>query len=72
MKSDKAFDIADIYSTIRDKGALKADGYELRSISKVSTGDETKVQYKGTVTYTSKKPEEWSLSVQKSEMCRLL
>lgn len=55
LKSDKAFDIADIYSTIRDKGALKADGYELRSISKVSTGDETKVQYKGTVTYTSKK-----------------
>lgn len=55
LKSDCAFDIADIYSAIRDKGVLKTDGYELRSISKVVTDDKTKIQYKGSVTYTSKK-----------------
>ncbi|WP_288309293.1 hypothetical protein [uncultured Prevotella sp.] len=55
LKSDTAFNIADIYSNIRDKGALITDGYELRSISKVSTGDKSNVQYKGSVTYTSKK-----------------
>lgn len=55
LKSDSAFDIADIYSAMRDKGTLKTDGYELRSISRILTDDKTTVQYKGSVTYTSQK-----------------
>lgn len=55
LKSDSAFDIADIYSAMRDKGTLKTDGYELRSISRILTDDKASVQYKGSVTYTSKK-----------------
>lgn len=55
LKSDKSFDIADIYSAIRDNGTLKTDGYELKSISRINKAGSDDIQYNGSVTYTSKK-----------------
>lgn len=55
LKSEKSFDIADIYSAIRDKGSLKSDGYELRSISKINTQDNGLTLYRGSVICTCKK-----------------
>lgn len=55
LKSDKSFDVADLYSAIRDKGLLKTDGYLLKSISRINKAGSDDIQYNGSVTYTSKK-----------------
>lgn len=52
LVSNGAFDLSDIYNSIRNQGVINSDGYKLNSISKKST--ETGIIYEGSITYTQK------------------
>lgn len=52
LYSSKAFDLNNIYNTIRESGSLASAGYKLNAISKISKEEET--YFVGTISYERK------------------